>query len=615
MTSYEATLDQEKYGRRKILQIAAACLIMALLATGIGVFITWTGSLEEDLILGGAWCYTTEDDTMAYVLRNTKRLETVNANQPLIMYVELEAIGAQEQLYFQGNHQRVRVLLEDRVLAELHLEDEDPGLWDATINLPQTENMATLTLEITSPYQSFSGIPIKLYRGPHEQLRTYLLAQSFQRVLLAGVALFAGLFLIFISMIRRIGRKTDWGSVAFGLFTAMFSIYSVFFREGPDYSIYALFSPQTIAYVSMISFNLIMIPFNVAMIARISKENRRWASLPLLLVGAFFLSTSAMDAYGISSLESTQTLYTYLVIIFSLYGVIVALVDLREGNKRARQAMIFQAAMGLSLWLDASLGKPLVSGMPIISINYITVFLLIALGLLSTTVSYIQDAAKGEAEKRAILLREQLAMESYQNIHYTMDRLRKLRHELRNHAAALDIIMEHGEYDQARDYLHENLLRQTWTSNVVYSENYLVDGIINSRIGRIQEAEIEFHHQLNVPENLPLSDNKFCSLLMNLLDNAIEGCCTLENADERYLYLEMNVKKPYFSIKCVNAKGKKTIRGEHGKYETTKSNRERHGFGIPIMTRIVEENGGIMDIEDEERSFGVSIALLMQEDL
>jgi len=508
----------------------------------------------------------------------------------------------------------VRVLLEDKVLAELYQTDADPGFWDATINLPVTEGKETLTLEITSPYAGYSGVPIKLYRGSHTALRTYLLAQSFLRVLLAGVALFSGIFMIVLNLMRRSNKKLDWGALAFGLFIITFSVYSVFFREGPDYAIYAIFLPQTISYVSMVAFNLMLIPFNVALLLKISRKYRVWASLPLILVMIFFLSTLLLDLSGVSSLENAQGLQNDLVIGACVYSVLVAITDHYSGNKFAKFVALYQGALGLSLWLDQFMGKPLVSGMPIISVSYITFFLLIALGLLGATVSAIQDAAKEEAEQRAILLRDQLAMESYQNIHYTMDGLRKLRHELRNHAAALDIILEHGQYDQARDYLRDNLLRQTWTSNVVYSENYMVDGIVNSRIGRIQEAEIEFHHQLNVPENLPLSDDKFCSLLMNLLDNAIEGCCTLENSDERYLYLEMNVRRPYFSIKCVNSKGQKTIRGENGKYITTKENKEHHGFGISIMSRIVEENGGIMDIEDEERSFSVSIALRMPEE-
>lgn len=54
--------------------------------------------------------------------------------------------------------------------------------------------------------------------------------------------------------------------------------------------------------------------------------------------------------------------------------------------------------------------------------------------------------------------------------------------------------------------------------------NQMIDLLLNSRLAAAQDAGIAVELQLaQAPERLGLSDTELCSLLMNLLDNAVAG--------------------------------------------------------------------------------------------
>ena len=96
-----------------------------------------------------------------------------------------------------------------------------------------------------------------------------------------------------------------------------------------------------------------------------------------------------------------------------------------------------------------------------------------------------------------------------------------------------------------------------------------------------------------------------CSILSNLLDNAIEACCKLEYS--RYINLEMLIFKNQFNIKIINSSNG-DYKMENGKFKTTKRG-DLHGIGIGHIKSIVENYGGIYDIKPESEVFTTHISI------
>ena len=81
----------------------------------------------------------------------------------------------------------------------------------------------------------------------------------------------------------------------------------------------------------------------------------------------------------------------------------------------------------------------------------------------------------------------------------------------------------------------------------------------------------------NAPAELPLTDTELCSLIMNLLDNALEAAV---GAERPYIKLDLCTMEHFFVISCENST---TL--EHIKRETA----PKHGLGLKIIKKITAQ--------------------------
>ena len=94
----------------------------------------------------------------------------------------------------------------------------------------------------------------------------------------------------------------------------------------------------------------------------------------------------------------------------------------------------------------------------------------------------------------------------------------------------------------------------------------------------------------------------------NLLSNAIEACSKIHTSSDRYINLTIFKKNNMVWIRISNPLAVPVI-VKRGNIQTTKSNREKHGYGIKNMRKAVRRYGGYADIEYSKDEFVVTIAL------
>ncbi len=77
----------------------------------------------------------------------------------------------------------------------------------------------------------------------------------------------------------------------------------------------------------------------------------------------------------------------------------------------------------------------------------------------------------------------------------------------------------------------------------------MIDILLNSRLAAAQDAGIAVELQLTqAPERLGLSDTELCSLLMNLLDNAVAGA-QAPGVAKPYIKLDLHLKTAFLSLR------------------------------------------------------------------
>ena len=141
--------------------------------------------------------------------------------------------------------------------------------------------------------------------------------------------------------------------------------------------------------------------------------------------------------------------------------------------------------------------------------------------------------------------------------------------------------------------------------------NSVLDAIIEDKMLHIRKYNIEFTYVVNgsLLEFMHVTD--ICSIFGNGLDNAIEAEIMEEDKEKRIIHLTVIAKRKMVCITLENyISHPEEISTEH--LETTKSNKDAHGYGIKSMRYCVEKYHGNLMIGTEGNWFVVNIIIPLQ---
>ena len=105
-----------------------------------------------------------------------------------------------------------------------------------------------------------------------------------------------------------------------------------------------------------------------------------------------------------------------------------------------------------------------------------------------------------------------------------------------------------------------------------------------------------------------------CSVFGNALDNAIESVEKLPEEEKRLIRLAVYTQNNFLMIRVENYFETPLQRGEEG-FETTKGDRDYHGYGLKSIRYTAEKYGGSVSIQPEENWFSLRVLIpLAKED-
>ena len=183
--------------------------------------------------------------------------------------------------------------------------------------------------------------------------------------------------------------------------------------------------------------------------------------------------------------------------------------------------------------------------------------------------------------------------------------VRGWRHDYRNHIQNMKIQLNEKNYDKLEDYLHQLADDLDTVDTVIKTGNVMADAILNSKLSIAEKLNVRLNVKANIPENLPLSDVELCSVLGNMLDNAVEACASLPER-ERFIRVYIGRLKEQFYLSVQNSAGE--VRKEKGgSYISTKEDSRQHGYGLFRIDRIAKKYGGYVNRQDEKGVFATEI--------
>ena len=204
--------------------------------------------------------------------------------------------------------------------------------------------------------------------------------------------------------------------------------------------------------------------------------------------------------------------------------------------------------------------------------------------------------------RRVAAFEEEILQKYYTEVENMYARMRGWRHDYRHHIQAMKVHAAKGEYAEIDRYL--DMLDQDLTNveTVVKTGNRMADAILNSKLSLAEQKEIRIKAEARIPVSLTVSELDLCTIISNLLDNAMEACMELP-PQERLIRVYMEMKGNYLYFALTNtAKGEK----KHS-FRSTKG--KGHGLGLSRVDAAVKKYGGYVTRASEDGAFSTEILL------
>lgn len=209
---------------------------------------------------------------------------------------------------------------------------------------------------------------------------------------------------------------------------------------------------------------------------------------------------------------------------------------------------------------------------------------------------------RNEAELETV--RRQLDMqETYTGqIRSQYETVRRLKHDFNNHLKTLSGLSRQHNYDELDKYLNALSEEISLLDKATFCMRPAVDAVLYHIDQTAIQAGIKTEFQVFEIEKLTAPDIKLCSILFNLLSNALEACAKVDG--EKYINLKTGIKAGNYIISVENT----SLPPAHG-FESVKIDRVNHGLGLKIVSDLVTGMGGMSEFSYENGLFNSVVCL------
>lgn len=229
---------------------------------------------------------------------------------------------------------------------------------------------------------------------------------------------------------------------------------------------------------------------------------------------------------------------------------------------------------------------------------YISILVLISYSL---TNNYLKRLSK-DYEKQI-----HVQSEHYMQLANATQELRCFKHDYNNMRLGITELIREDRIIEALMFL-ENQKIEIRTSILKYDTgNGIVDALLSDKQNQTDKINTTIKFEGAVPGNA-IDAVDLCIIFGNPLDNAIEACAEIDADVSKEIHISCVCNSGFAFIEITNPVQKKVeIRGNLP--ETTKPDKEMHGFGLYSLEKAIKKYDGEVTCECDETIFKLSMEL------
>lgn len=224
-------------------------------------------------------------------------------------------------------------------------------------------------------------------------------------------------------------------------------------------------------------------------------------------------------------------------------------------------------------------------------------------GLFRKIMVNVQEKAKTDL----IFHNQEVMQEHIIELNKSHKEIRKIKHDMLNHYGILEYMIANHENQDCLSYIQE--LRSRAENIPMYHNtgNMIGDAVINQKIYSTREENIKYDLQVTFPGEMKIEEVDLGTLLVNLIDNAIEAVREVES-EKRNVKINIHPHHNKLLINIANTVASNPIQGNK-LMRRKKSNKQEHGYGLLNIKYVVDKYDGYMEYSCKKDVFEVNILL------
>lgn len=209
---------------------------------------------------------------------------------------------------------------------------------------------------------------------------------------------------------------------------------------------------------------------------------------------------------------------------------------------------------------------------------------------------YNQKKSQEYTEMQLLLQRESNFTEYYKMVLAQHENQSILIHDIKKHLQSIELLNEQNNRQKISAYIQQLLLSSDLKEVSRICDHEMLNAILSRYKRQCDDKHISFIADIRNGTTDFLSDNELTSLYCNLLENAIEAAGNVQNP-----YIEINTTKrentSLVVITVINScLTNPFCATPEGKLITHKQEKQKHGFGIKSIKKIVKKHHGNMQM-------------------
>ena len=222
----------------------------------------------------------------------------------------------------------------------------------------------------------------------------------------------------------------------------------------------------------------------------------------------------------------------------------------------------------------------------------------------------LNETHKREEELLIDKRRNEYSQKYAQTIKEQYEQTRRLRHDMKQYAAAMQALIKGGKFFEAENLAEKQTENLSRIETVINVENDFLNAILNSKLSFAKSKEIDV--LCSIENSISgVDDIDLCNLIGNLLDNAI---CAAEKCDPESRLIEIKISSVGSKLTMIVRNSiKDSILKDNPELKSTKADSIEHGFGIKTIKYITEKYNGKFDFYEEGLMFISRVELHKEE--